>query len=363
IGERGWVRLMKALVLCGGKGTRLRPLTYTLAKQLIPVANRPVVYYVMRHIFEAGIQEAGVIVSPETGSQVREALCRYFPDCNITYIQQEQPLGLADAIKVARPYLGDVPFVMYLGDNLIGQGMREFLSSFYESQADATILLKQVDDPRQFGVVEVDSQGRVRRLVEKPSNPHSDMALVGAYAFSPAIHEAVEEIGPSWRGELEVTDAIQRLLEKGRKVQSFALQSWWLDTGKKDDLLEANRVVLDEWAQRSVRGAVDAASKVVGRVMLEEGARVSRSEVRGPASIGSNTAIEEAFIGPHTSIGVDCTIRNSVLQHCVVLDGARIEGVGRLEDSVLGRNTIVRRLSDNRRALRLMVGDDAEVLL
>lgn len=354
---------MKALVLCGGKGTRLRPLTYTMAKQLIPIANRPIVHYVMRHILEAGIQEIGVIVSPETGSQVREALCKYFPDCNITYILQEQPLGLAHAIKVARPYLNNAPFVMYLGDNLIGHGIKELLSSFRESQAEATILLKQVHDPRQFGVAEVDSEGRVLRVVEKPSNPPSALALVGAYVFSPAIHEAVEEIKPSWREELEVTDAIQRLLEKGCKVQSLVLESWWLDTGKKDDLLEANRVVLDEWARRDVRGVVDAESKVMGRVELEEGAEIRRSEVRGPACIGHGTLIEDAFIGPYSSIGSDCVIKNSVLEHCVVLDEATVEGIGRLEDSVLGRKAVVRRLVRNHEALRLMVSDDAEVLL
>lgn len=354
---------MKALVLCGGKGTRLRPLTHTIAKQLIPVANRPILYYGMRHILEAGIQDVGVIVSPETAPQVQEGLSKYFPDLPITYIQQEQPLGLAHAVKVARPYLRDEPFVMYLGDNLIGRGIREFIQSFQDSKAEALILLKEVPDARRFGVAEVDSEGRVQRVVEKPKEPRSNLALVGIYLFSPSIHEVVAELKPSWRGELEITDAIQRLLEKGHRIRSYILDSWWLDTGKKDDLLEANRVVLDEWTRREIRGAVDGESKVVGRVVLEEGTEVRHSEVRGPTAIGRGTLIEESFVGPFTSIGEGCSIMNSVVEHCVVLDGVKVEGVGRLEDSVLGRNAVVRSLMGNHRALRLMIGDDAEVLL
>jgi glucose-1-phosphate thymidylyltransferase len=252
---------------------------------------------------------------------------------------------------------------MYLGDNLIGQGIREFVEVFQTNKADAVILLKEVEDPKLFGVAEVDSSGQIRRLIEKPEKPPSNLALVGVYVFSPCIHEAISEIKPSWRGELEITDAIQRLLERGHTVQSFVLKSWWLDTGKKDDLLEANRVVLDEWVKRETNGVVDAESRVVGRVMLEQGAQVRRSEVRGPAVIGQGTIIEEAFIGPYSSIGPCCTIKNSSLEHCVVLEGVKVEGVERLADSILGRNAVVRRVSGNYQALRLMIGDDAEVLL
>lgn len=354
---------MKALVLAGGKGTRLRPLTYTMAKQLIPIANKPILCYVMQQIREAGIQDVGVIISLETGPQIQEALSKTCLDLKLTYILQEQPLGLAHAVKLARDYLKDDPFVMYLGDNLIGHGIRGFIEAFQTSRADAVILLKEVEDPRMFGVAEVDSEGRIRRLIEKPKEPPSNLALVGVYVFAPCIHEAIEEIKPSWRNELEITDAIQQLLEKGRTVQSFVLQSWWLDTGKKDDLLEANRLVLDEWAQRMIHGGFDPESRVVGRVILEAGAQVVRSEVRGPVAIGAGTVVADSFIGPYTSIGQGCTITHSVLEHCVVLDNVRVEGVGRLEDSILGRNAVVRRLLGNHRAVRLMIGDDAEVLL
>jgi len=353
---------MKALVLAGGKGTRLRPLTYTMAKQLIPVANKPILFYVLQHIREAGIRDVGIIVSPETGPQIRAALA-IDSDLKLTYIPQEEPLGLAHAVKVARDYLQDDPFVMYLGDNLIGQGIRGFIEAFGTSKADAVILLKEVKDPKMFGVAEVDGSGRIQRLIEKPKDPPSNLALVGVYVFSPCIHEAVSETKPSWRGELEITDAVQKLLEKGRTIQSFILQGWWLDTGKKDDLLEANRVVLDEWIQREVKGDIDPESRVVGRVVLDGKAQVRRSEIRGPVVIGEGTKIEGSFIGPYTSIGPGCKIKNSALEHCVVLEGVRIEGVGRLEDSILGRNATVRRVSAGSQTLKVMIGDDAEVLL
>lgn len=354
---------MKALVLSGGKGTRLRPLTYTIPKQLIPIANKPILSYVMEHIREAGIEDVGVVVSPETGRQIQEALEKSWFDLRFTYIQQAEPLGLAHAVKVSRDYLGDDPFVMYLGDNLIGDGIAGFIEGFRSAQAEAAILLKEVEDPRMFGVAEVDKEGRIRRLVEKPEVPQSNLALVGVYGFTPAIHEAISEIKPSRRGELEITDAIQRMLEKGQVVQSILLQSWWLDTGKKDDLLEANRVVLDEWTSRKIHGVVDGSSRIMGRVVLEEGAFVARSEVRGPVIIGAGTVVEDAFIGPFTSVGQRCTIKNSALDHCVVLDEAVIDDVGRLEDSILGRNAVVHRRPGNHRAMRLMIGDDVEVML
>lgn len=338
-------------------------MTYTMAKQLIPVANRPILCYVMQQVLDVGIDEVGVIVSAETGSQIQESLSTYFPAVDITYILQEQPLGLAHAVKVARPYLEHDSFVMYLGDNLIGQGIEEFVKTFHDSQPDAAILLKEVRDARQFGVAEVDSEGRVRRLMEKPEEPSSDLALVGTYVFSPAIHEVVDRIKPSWRGELEITDAIQGLVDEGREVHSSILHSWWLDTGKKDDLLEANRVVLDEWCKRQIQGRVDDESKVVGRVMLEEGAEVRRSEVRGPVAIGADALIEDTFVGPYTSIGPGSILKKTVLEHCVLLNCVKIEGVSRLEDSIVGRNAVVSQPSGNRQALRLMVGDDAEVLL
>lgn len=354
---------MKALVLAGGKGTRLRPLTYTMAKQLVPIANKPVLSYVMQHLQEANIKEVGVIISPETGSQIQDALSKNPWGLNLTYILQEQPLGLAHAVKVAQSYLKEEDFIMCLGDNLIGSGIGGFIETFNASGVDALILLKEVDDPRMFGVAEVDSHGHIIRLVEKPKEPPSNLALVGAYVFSPVIYDAISRIRPSWRGELEITDAIQELLEKGYAVQSSILEGWWLDTGKKDDLLEANRLVLDEWTKGDMQGTLDSKSRVVGRVVLEEGAQVKKSEVRGPVVIGAETVIEQSFVGPYTSIGRGCIITNSVLEHCVALDGVRIEGVERMEDSVLGRNAVVRRLSGSHQALRLLIGEDTEVLL
>ena len=354
---------MKALVLSGGKGTRLRPLTYTVPKQLIPVANKPILLYVMDDIRSAGIQEVGVVVSPETGDQIKEALCQSCADLRLTFIQQEQPLGLAHAVKVSQEYLGDDSFVMYLGDNLIGDGIRGFVEKFQTSRSDAAILLKAVEDPRMFGVAEVDSEGRVRRLVEKPKEPPSNLALVGVYVFTAAIHEAISEIEPSQRGELEITDAIQRMLDEGHSVNSFLLSNWWLDTGKKDDLLEANRVVLDDRIVRDIQGTVDTSSRIIGRVVLEKGAVVKQSEIRGPAIIGTGTVVEDAFIGPYTSVGQHCTIKDSVLEHCVLMDGVMIHDVSRLEDSILGRNAVIRRPPGSHRAMRLMIGDDAEVML
>ncbi|MGH7807083.1 MAG: glucose-1-phosphate thymidylyltransferase [Thermodesulfobacteriota bacterium] len=354
---------MKALVLAGGKGTRLRPLTYTMAKQLVPVANKPVLSYVMQHLQEAGIKEVGVIISPETGNQIKEALSKNPWGFELAYILQDKPLGLAHAVKIAQDYLKDEPFVMCLGDNLISYSIREFIEKFNTSRADALLLLKEVHDPSMFGVAQVDSQGSIVRLVEKPEEPPSNLALVGVYVFSPAIYGAISEIKPSWRGELEITDAIQRLLDKGCIVESSVLSGWWLDTGKKDDLLEANRLVLDEWVVRRIEGVIDDKSRVVGRVVLEREAQIINSDVRGPVVVGKGTVIENSFIGPYTSIGEDCVIKNSALEHCVLLDGVKLEGVERMQDSVLGRNAQVRSIPENHRTLRLLIGDDTEVLL
>jgi glucose-1-phosphate thymidylyltransferase len=322
-----------------------------------------VLHYVMRHLKDAGLQQVGVVISPETGPQIRRALEANPWALDFTFVVQDRPAGLAHAISVARGFLADEPFVMYLGDNLIGQGIRAFTGSLAATGADAAILLKAVPDPRLFGVAEVDGQGRVLHLVEKPATPPSSLALVGVYMFSPAIHKAIAEIRPSARGELEITDAIQRLLDQGRRVTSTMLESWWLDTGKKDGLLEANRLVLDEWAERDIRGEVDEASRVDGRVTVEAGAQVRGTVVRGPAVIGPGTTIEDASIGPYTSIGAGCLIRDSVLEHLVVMDGAQILGIPRMDDSIIGRNSIVRRAENTHRASRLILGEDSEVQL
>ena len=354
---------MKGLVLAGGKGTRLRPLTHTLVKQLAPVANRPVLHFVMDHLERGGISEVGVIIAPETGDQIRASLDVNQWGLELTYILQPDPLGLAHTILLARDFLGGEPFVMYLGDNLLAQGVEGLISDFRASNADAAVLLKEVSDPGQFGVAVIDGEGRIERLVEKPSEPISNLALVGVYCFSPAILEAAANIKPSARGELEITDAIQYLLDEGRRVIGRRLEGWWLDCGTKDDLLKANRIVLDETMVRDIRGEVDDSSQVVGRVVVEEGATVSESRIRGPAVIGTGTEIERCFIGPYSSIGPGCRLVDSSLERCVVLAGAGIRGVERIEDSVIGRNASVLRERGSERVVRMIIGDDAEVQL
>jgi glucose-1-phosphate thymidylyltransferase len=354
---------LKGLVLSGGKGTRLRPLTYTAAKQLVPVANRPILYYVLDNLREAGIQELGIIISPETGRAIQEAVgdgSRWNMQCQ--YIVQEEPQGLAHAVKVARPFLGSNSFVMYLGDNLIGSGIARFRQIFEESSADASILLKEVSNPSSFGIAEL-SEGKVCRLVEKPKDPGSNLALVGIYFFSAKVHQAIDCIRPSHRGELEITDAIQKLVEQGCNVLSHQLDSWWLDTGKKDDLLTANSVILDEWVKRELIGEIDAESQVSGRVQLGKGSKIIRSTIRGPVVIGDQVEIEGSFVGPFTSIGNGCRIVCSVLEHCVILEHARVENVDRLEDSLLGKGSSVIKGHENHHAYRLMIGDDSEVLV
>jgi glucose-1-phosphate thymidylyltransferase len=354
---------MKALVLAGGKGTRLRPLTYSIAKALIPVANRPIIHYVLQHLRDAGVRDVGVILAPETGAQVRETLSSHGGDLRLTYIVQDQPRGLADAVRVARGYLDDDPFVMYLGDNVIGCGIQDAVREFETAGADAEVLLKEVPDPRMFGVAELDASGRIRRLIEKPQQPPSNLALVGIYVLGPAIHHAIDRISPSARGELEITDAIQRLLDDGYVVRGKQLQTWWLDAGGKDDLLKANRAVLEEWCVGDVQGDVDQDSRIAGPVALDKTAHMKHSEVRGPVAIGSGSAIEGSFIGPYTSVGSSCVIRDSSVQHSVILDGARLEGVGHVSHSVIGRNAVVRRAVDTLSSVRFTIGDDSEVCI
>lgn len=356
---------MKALVLAGGRGTRLRPLTHTAAKQLVPVANRPILFYVLDNLAQAGTKEVGIIVSPESRRAIEGAVGDGSPwgFTTVQYLLQDQPSGLAHAVKVARPFLGKSPFVMYLGDNLIGSGIGELYETFRQTESDALILLKEVEDPSSFGVVEIDGSGRVLSLAEKPKQPRSNLALVGIYFFSAQIHQAIEQIHPSWRGELEITDAIQRLVSDGRLVTSHALKEWWIDTGKKDDLLAANTAVLDEWVKRRVDGTVDKESQVIGRVSLGAESVVERSTIRGPAVIGENVVIKDSFIGPFTSIGKGSRIIHSVLEHSVILEGVAIEHVDRLEDSVVGTGSKIFQDRTSRQAYRLMIGDDSTVEL
>jgi glucose-1-phosphate thymidylyltransferase len=355
---------LKGLVLSGGRGTRLRPLTHTAAKQLVPVGNRPILFHVLDNLKNAGIDEVGMVISPETGNAVRDAVGSGQQwSMRVEYILQNEPLGLAHAVKIAQSYLGSDPFVMYLGDNLIGSGIRQYRERFERSRAHASILLKQVENPSSFGIAEVDRDQRVIRLVEKPKEPKSNLALVGIYFFTSEIHRAISKIKPSWRGELEITDAIQALLDDGGEVLSGQIDAWWLDTGKKDDLLTANTVVLDEWVARRIEGEIDPNSHVTGRVQLGAASQVVNSTVRGPAVIGENVRVENSFVGPFTSIGSGCRIMSSVLEHCVLLENARIEHVDRLEDSLIGKNSVVIKNHNAHQAYRLMIGDDSEVLL
>jgi glucose-1-phosphate thymidylyltransferase len=355
---------MKAIVLAGGKGTRLKPITNTIAKQLLPVANKPILFYVLDQIIEAGITEIGIIVSPETGSNIEEAIGdRSSWDAEITYILQAEPLGLAHAVVTAQDFLGDSAFLMFLGDNLIQGGVGDFVRQFESHSPDALILLKQVADPRLFGVAELNERGEAIHLVEKPKEPKSNLALVGVYLFTPGVHRAITRIKPSWRGELEITDAIQSLLDEGRRVESHVLTGWWLDTGKKDDLLEANRVVLDELLERSIMGQIDSKSEIVGRVEIRGGARIENSAIRGPASIAEGCHIKNSFVGPFTSIGADTIVEDSSIEHSVILERSRICGIERVADSLIGNGVEVKKAEDRFRAVKLFVGCDSTLEL
>lgn len=353
---------MKALVLSGGKGTRLRPITYTGAKQLVPIANRPILAYVLDNIARVGVKEVGMIISPETGDEVKATMGDGSAwGVKIKYIMQDAPKGLAHAVLTARDFLGDSPFVMYLGDNLIGCGIDAFVDTFNTTKSDAVILLKPVDNPQSFGVAEVGKDGKIICLEEKPKQPKSNLALVGVYIFSPEIHRSIANIKPSARGELEITDAIQNLITVGKSVHSHVIDTWWLDTGKKDDLLAANTIVLDEWFKRKIKGDVDSASQITGRVTIEEGAVVRNSILRGPIVIGSGSVVEDSFIGPFTSVGSNTKVKKSIIEHCVILAGAEISHVDRMEDSLIGRNAKVVKCHHKHQALRLMIGDDSVV--
>jgi glucose-1-phosphate thymidylyltransferase len=355
---------MKGLVLCGGRGTRLRPVTYTIAKHLLPVANKPILFYVLEQIREAGITDTGIVVSPETANEIKGAVgdgSRW--DSRITYINQTEPLGLAHAVKTARSFLGDSPFLLFLGDNLIEGGVSQFVSRFKKEAPEALILLKEVADPRAFGVAELDPSGRVLRLVEKPKEPKSNLALVGAYLFTPEIHRAIDGIKPSARGELEITDAIQKLLEMGRQVRSYILQGWWLDTGSKDDLLAANRTVLDHRLERDIKGSLDSSSQAVGRVSIGPGTELLSTTIQGPASVAGDCRIVNSVIGPFVSVGAGTVVEDSSVENSIVLENCRLQGVKGLANSLIGRGAAVVKGEDGPAAVSLFLGDDARVEL
>ncbi|HEX8066602.1 MAG TPA: glucose-1-phosphate thymidylyltransferase [Thermoleophilaceae bacterium] len=351
---------LKGLILSGGRGTRLRPITYTRAKQLVPVANKPVLFYGIESLADAGIREIGVIVAPETGDEIREAAgdgSRF--GVSITYIEQDAPSGLAHAVLTAEGFLGSSPFVMYLGDNLLRDGIVDLVERFRSNAPDALILLTPVPDPQNYGVAELDGE-RVARLVEKPEDPRSDLALVGVYMFTPAIFDAARAIEPSWRDELEITDAIQRLIDSGRTVDPHVVRGWWKDTGQVQDMLDANRLILDDVQERVEGELID--SKVEGRVVIEPGAVLERSTVRGPAIVGRGARITDAYVGPYTSIGEDVTIHGAELEYSIVLSGSSVRDLaGRLEASLIGRNVAIGRSPAAPRAYRFVVGDNAEI--
>jgi glucose-1-phosphate thymidylyltransferase len=344
---------LKGLVLSGGRGTRLRPITHTNAKQLVPVANKPVLFYGLEAMADAGIEQVGIIIAPETGETIREAAGDgSLFGLELTYIEQDEPKGLAHAVLTAEDFLGSSPFVMYLGDNLLKDGITGLVETFKHSEPDALILLTHVDDPEHYGVAELDGD-RVKRLIEKPKQPPSDLALVGVYMFTPVIFDAARAIEPSWRDELEITDAIQHLVDRGLRIEPHIVQGWWKDTGQLDDILEANRLILEDLHER-----------VEGRVVIERGARLERSTVRGPTIIGAGSRIVDAYIGPYSAIDENVTIERSEIEHSIVLAGSRVADLeSRMEASLIGRNVTLERTNSRPKAYRFMVGDNSEIRL
>lgn len=352
---------MKGLILSGGKGTRLYPLTYTSAKQLIPVANKPVLFRVIEAIRAAGITDIGIVVG-DTAEEIKRAVGRGGQwDVDITYIPQDAPLGLAHAVKISREFLGDDRFVMFLGDNVIQGGISPLIAQFADSSYNSQIVLTRVDQPEQYGVAELDGEGRIVRLIEKPKEPPSDLALVGIYMFDHHIFEAVNSIDPSWRGELEITDAIQWLVEHDFNVYPYIHRGWWIDTGRPGDMLEANSLVLEELTP-TVDGYVDRDSQVDSRVTVEQGAEIINSVVRGPAIIGKDTRIVNAYVGPFTSIYHHCQIENAEISRSIVLEHCEIRNISRrIEDSLIGRHVVLHRSPIRPRAYKFTLGDHSQV--
>ena len=353
---------MKGLVLAGGSGTRLRPITHTSAKQLIPVANKPVMFYGLESLRDAGITDVGIIVG-DTAQEVIDALGDGSElGLVVSYIHQEAPLGLAHCVLIAQEFLGSEDFVMYLGDNFLIGGIVDLVEDFQVGQYDAQILLTKVREPEHFGVAELDPAGRVIRLVEKSPDPPSDLAVVGVYVFGPSIHEAVRAIRPSTRGELEITDAIQWLIDQGKAVRSQEVRGYWKDTGRLEDILECNRTVL-ELIDRNLDGGTVRESEIEGRVVLEQGAVVERSKIRGPAIVGRNTVVTDSYIGPYTSIYHSCVVAESEVEHSIILERTTIRGARRLQDSLVGKDVEISRPLTQPSAYRMMLGDNSQVSL
>jgi glucose-1-phosphate thymidylyltransferase len=355
---------LKGLILSGGKGTRLRPLTHTRAKQLIPIAGKPTLFYALEDLLESGIREIGVILSPETGEEVRTALGDGSHwGVQLTYMVQEAPLGIAHAVKTAQGFLADSPFVLYLGDNLLSGGIKHLVSEYLETRPEAIVLLTPVEDPRVFGVAVLNEAGQVVRLVEKPKDPPSNLALVGVYLFDPAVHRIIDALKPSGRGEYEITEAIQGLLDSGKQVVAHQVRGWWKDTGKPEDLLDANRLVLSGLTRRIEGELLEA--ELVGEVVVEPGARIVRSTVRGPAYIGAETVVEDSFIGPYTAIGKKAGVFSSEVEYSILMDEAQVDALPyRLDSSILGQGVVVDGNGKARRhTLQLVLGDRSRVRL
>jgi glucose-1-phosphate thymidylyltransferase len=353
---------LKGLILSGGAGTRLRPITHTSAKQLVPVANKPVLFYGIEALVEAGVTEIGIVIAPETGDEIRAAVGDGSAlGASVTYIPQAEPLGLAHAVLTAEEFLGSDPFVMYLGDNLLRDGITGLVEAFRRDQPDALILLTQVLEPEHYGVAELDGD-HVVRLVEKPTDPPSDLALVGVYMFRPVVFDSARAIEPSARGELEITDTIQHLIETGHKVVHHRVKGWWKDTGQLADMLEANRLVLEDLEPNLAGEIVDC--EIVGRVVVEEGARLERCRVRGPAVIGAGSRLADSYVGPYTAIAPGCEVIGSEVEHSILLAGASISDLpSRMEASLLGRNVRISRADGLPKTLRMLVGDLSEITL
>lgn len=352
---------MKGLILSGGKGTRLYPLTYTRAKQLVPIANKPVLFRVIETLVDAGVRDLGIVVG-DTAAEVQEAVGRGRQwGIDVTYIRQESPLGLAHAVKISRDFLGDDRFVMFLGDNVIEGGIKPLIRSFEENAWNCQVVLTSVDEPQHYGVAELDPDTRqIERLVEKPRNPPSDLALVGIYMFDSTIHEAVHNIKPSWRGELEITHAIQWLIDNTYEVHPYIHRGWWIDTGKPIDMLQANDLVLDE-LEHYIEGYVDRDSTIQGKVTIQKGAEIINSMVRGPAIIGEETRIVNSYVGPFTSIYHDVVIEDSEIEHSIVLEDSHISGIPRIIDSLIGRNVEIRRSPYKPKAYKMTLADNSQV--
>jgi glucose-1-phosphate thymidylyltransferase len=360
---------LKGLVLAGGKGTRLRPLTHTMAKQLVPVANRPILWYALDSLVQAGIKDIGIIISPETGEAIEESVNLWQQPLikagvTTTFILQEEPLGLAHAVKIAKPYLKESPFAMYLGDNLIQNPLNTLVKAFLKNTCDAQILLKPVDNPQSFGVATLDENNNIIELQEKPLEPASNLALVGVYMFKPSIFDAILRITPSARGELEITDAIQDLIKTGKTVHSHVVEGWWLDTGKKDDLLEANRKVLNDYCKLDVQGKLDTKTRLIGEVQIGRGCHITNCVIQGPVRIGDDCTIKDTTIGPNTSIGKAAKIINATIENSVILENCVIQNIVHpIEQSLMGQGCVLTKAEDAKHSYHLMLGDHSALEL